>query len=86
MSSYDDDERKREERKRIVREIRERTAEAVTGHTMSDDESELAQLGLDLEREQEALERLAHTDPIGLDWFGHDDAWVDKRLHPNTRQ
>lgn len=41
---------------------------------------ELAQLDRQLEDEQAALERLAAVDPVGLVWFGDDDAWLDKRV------
>jgi hypothetical protein len=73
MSSY-------AERQRIMAEIRQKAGEAAIAHTMSDQESELAMLGLGLADEQEQLERLWDEDTFGMVAFGDDDAWVDKRL------
>jgi hypothetical protein len=70
----------REERQRIVSQNRERLGEALAAHGLSDDESERALLEIGLADEQAALEKLAHTDPVGLCWFGHDDAWIGKRI------
>ena len=70
-----------EERQRIVREIRERASEAAAAHSVSDDESELALLEVQLDDEHQALKRLEHEDPVGAIWFGDRDDWVDARLH-----
>lgn len=68
-----------EERQRIVREIRERASEAVAAHSVPDDVCVLALLGMQLDDEQAALERLEHTDPVGMVWFGDNDGWIDSR-------
>jgi hypothetical protein len=70
----------REERQRIVSENRERLGEALAAHGLSDEESERALLEIGLADEQAALDALAHHDPVGLCWFGDDDAWIDKRI------
>lgn len=75
-----------EERRRAMREIREQAAEAATAHSIPDDVAELALLYQGLDDEQELLQQLAHDDLVGFIAFGDDDQWVDKRLHPNTRQ
>ncbi|MGA8250684.1 MAG: hypothetical protein WBW75_24490 [Mycobacterium sp.] len=52
-----------------------------------DDRWEAAELSVligIIDRQQEALERLAHDDPVGAVWFGSDDDWVD--AHLKTRQ
>jgi hypothetical protein len=77
MSSYED-------RQRVMREIRERAAQVATAHTMSDDESELALLGLGLDDHQAALEKLADTDPVGFIAFADRPGWVESRLSWNT--
>jgi hypothetical protein len=41
---------------------------------------EWANIDLDLERQQEALEQLMHDDPLGVIAFGDSDGWLDKRL------
>jgi hypothetical protein len=41
---------------------------------------ELAQLDGRLDDQQQRLEQIAHEDPVGVVWFGDDDAWLDKRL------
>jgi hypothetical protein len=41
---------------------------------------ELVIIDLDLNDQQEKLERLAHIDQVGLVWFGDDDEWLDRRL------
>jgi len=35
---------------------------------------------MELERKQEFLDQLTHDDPVGLVWFGDNDAWIGKRL------
>jgi hypothetical protein len=45
-------------------------------------ELELAQLDAQLDTKQQRLDQLAHDDPIGVTWFGHDDTWIDKRTQP----
>jgi hypothetical protein len=69
-----------EERRRIVREIRERAAEAAISHTLSDDESELALLGMGLADEFDALERLERNDPVGVAMFGDRPDWWERQL------
>lgn len=76
----DTDDRRREERQRRLAEIRERTQEAVTAHSLSDEESELGLIDADLDRQQAALDKLMHDDPVGMTWFGDRDDWVDKRM------
>lgn len=66
MSDHSDNQRKREERRRQLAQVRRILAEAKTAHTLSDRESHEAQLDLDLTDHGEALEQLAHDDPIGL--------------------
>lgn len=39
-----------------------------------------------IDRQQEALERLWDEDTVGMVWFGDDDAWVDKRLSRDARK
>jgi hypothetical protein len=70
----------RDERNQWLAEVRRLLAEAKMAHSLSDDESELVLLDLELDREQHRLDQLAHTDPIGFAWFGHDDDWINKRL------
>jgi hypothetical protein len=43
-------------------------------------EVEWVDLDLDLDRQQERLERLAHTDPIGVVWLADNDACVNRRI------
>lgn len=39
---------------------------------------------MQLNNQQERLERLWHADPIGMVAFGEDsDQWIDKRLNDN---
>lgn len=73
MSTY-------EERQRKLAEITQRAREAVTAHSLSDDETELGLLDLGLDDQQVALDQLAEEDPVGAVWFGEDDGWVDARL------
>lgn len=40
---------------------------------------ELVLLDQDLDEQQEKLERLWHTDSIGMVAFGESDEWLDKR-------
>ncbi|MFV8312164.1 hypothetical protein [Mycobacteroides chelonae] len=40
---------------------------------------ELAQLDAGLDEQQCRLDELAHRDPVGLVWFGDDDAWVQRQ-------
>jgi hypothetical protein len=75
----------REDRKRIVREIRERAAQAAAGHSVPDDQAELALLGMQLDDEHDALQRLGHTDPLGVAMFGDRPGWIDRQLSRNTR-
>jgi hypothetical protein len=44
---------------------------------------ELFHLDAQLDNKQKRLDQLAHRDPVGLTWFGDDDAWLDKRLANN---
>lgn len=39
---------------------------------------ELAQIEHAMDEQQRHLDRLAHDDPVGLVWFGDDDAWIDR--------
>jgi hypothetical protein len=51
---------------------------------LSDDDrwaiAELSCLIETIDRQQAALEQLAHEDPVAATWFGGDDEWVDSRL------
>ena len=40
----------------------------------------IPQPAMELERKQEFLDQLTHDDPVGLVWFGDNDAWIGKRL------
>ena len=75
-----DDDEKRDERKRILEEVRQRVGEASAAHSMSDDESEMAMLAMQLDAEQQRLKQLEHDDTVGFIWFGDNDDWIDKRL------
>ncbi|WP_322859253.1 hypothetical protein U8D42_03240 [Mycobacterium europaeum] len=44
--------------------------------------AELSALIETLDREQTALDKIAHDDPIGVVAFGDRDEWIDKRLNP----
>jgi hypothetical protein len=35
---------------------------------------------LALDDQQDRLDELMESDPVGAIWFGHDDEWLDKRL------
>lgn len=75
----------REERKRIVSETRERLQEAVTAHTVSDEESALALIDMHLDDRQAALEQLQRDDPLGFGMFGEYDVWIERQLSRTRR-
>jgi hypothetical protein len=72
------------ERRRIVAEIRERAAEAAIAPSVPDDKWELAALGIALDDEHEALQRLGDTDPLGVGMFGDHPGWIDSHVSRNT--
>lgn len=37
-------------------------------------------LDLELDAQQQRLDQLAHDDPVGVVWYGHDDQWLDRRV------
>lgn len=72
-----------EERKHLVREIREQAAEAAIAHSVPDDQADLYQLGMDLDRQHDQLQQLGQDDPVGVAMFGDRPGWVDSRLSRN---
>ena len=70
----------RDERRRILDEVREMLGEAKVVHSMSDEESEHALLAIQLDDQQQRLDELAEDDPVGFAMFGDDDGWLDRRL------
>lgn len=69
-----------EERQRILREIRERASEAAAAHSVPDDVSVVALLGMQLDDEHDVLQQLGHDDPVGVAMFGDRPGWFDSRL------
>jgi hypothetical protein len=65
-----------DERRRILAEVRQLLAEAKMAHSVSDDESELPMLAMQLDAEQQRLDQLMDTDPLKVIWVGvlDDDA------------
>jgi hypothetical protein len=70
----------KQERQRIMREIRQKAAEIAITPDMPDDVSEMALFSLGLEGQFNALQRIGHDDPIGVTMFGDRPGWLDKRL------
>ena len=70
----------RDERRRILDEVREMLGEAKVAHSMSDEESEHALLAIQLDDQQQRLDEMAEDDPVGFAMFGDDDGWLDRRL------
>jgi hypothetical protein len=83
----------KEERQRMLAETREILGKALVSHGLTDQESELALQGLNLDAVQQRLEQLWDDDaaqqrldqlwdrdPIGMAAFGDRDVWINRRL------
>ncbi|OBF91050.1 hypothetical protein A5791_15820 [Mycobacterium sp. 852002-51163_SCH5372311] len=62
----------RAERQRILDQQRQRLGEAHAAHQLSDEESELALLSIQLDAEQQRLDELLDRDPMRAIWFDLD--------------
>jgi hypothetical protein len=56
------------------------TPEEIAAHEAEQRQrDEIYHLECELDDELAALKQLEHDDPVGVVWFGHDDAWIDAR-------
>jgi hypothetical protein len=62
-------EARRAERERDLEATREALREALTGHSISDQDSEIVLLEMELEAEQRRLDDMMDADPMRTIWF-----------------
>lgn len=67
-----------DDRRRQAEEVRQLAGEALTAHSVPDDDgtTEMAELDARLDR----LGRIEHDDTLGFVAFGDDDRWIENRM------
>lgn len=74
----------KQERQRMLEQVREMLGEALVAHELSDAESVEAMNNIVLddiiEDHQKRIDKLWHDDVLGMVAFGDDPGWIEKRL------